>query len=163
MIRVYESMFDSIDPKILRIVPKKYKDAVQKAWYDDDGYWIQLKRGYTFDSLGPGENRVVVGDTINDLRSDAKSIVPYSDELREAVNIDSLFTSLLDYAKKHKDKFMYVKSDSIAFKKRNGIYELNKPTDPKSDTVEVLLDGDPMSEITSVDEFINLINTGDVR
>lgn len=78
---------------------------------------------------------------------------------KESPDITELFCSILEYAKKNKNKFLYIKSSSISFKKTNGVYEVRK----EGAGIMSYLDGDPLGEVKSLDEFINLINKGDIK
>lgn len=78
-------------------------------------------------------------------------------------NNTKFFYQLIDYAKKNKSKFMYIKSNSIAFKKSNGVYYIRRNSNPKKADANVYLDGDPLATITTLDEFINLVNKGDTK
>lgn len=93
-------------------------------------------------------------------KSDHPNQYSTSKDVKSVYN--KFFYQLIDYAKKHKDKFMYIKSNVIAFKKQNGIYTVQKITNPKKACAIVKFNNDEIGQISSLDEFINLMNTGKV-
>ena len=66
-------MMDIIDDKLMRYVPKKKRPAIKEIYKDSDGYWVTLKHGYTFTSLGD-DCRVVSQDKISELFEHFRSI-----------------------------------------------------------------------------------------
>lgn len=79
--------------------------------------------------------------------------------LNESPDSIELFNSFIEYAKNHKSKFLYIKPSSISFKKNNGTYQVSN----EGNKIMSYLDGDSIGKLTSLDEFINLINTGDIK
>lgn len=33
-------------------IPKKYYDRIKEIYYDDDGYWVNLNKGWSYDGYG---------------------------------------------------------------------------------------------------------------
>ena len=55
------------ESRIMAYVPKSKKDAIYKAWRDDDGLWIVLKDGWSADRTDIG-CKTIHEDTVKELR-----------------------------------------------------------------------------------------------
>ena len=60
-------MFETIDARIMKYVPKSKQSTISQCWHDDDGYWIILKHGYHASNTDRGCH-VIHEDTIAQLR-----------------------------------------------------------------------------------------------
>ena len=61
-------IYDEIDDRILKYVPKSKHKAIRAAWQDSDGYWITLKDGYNAGRMDNSGCHTIHEDTISDLR-----------------------------------------------------------------------------------------------
>lgn len=58
--------------KVEKYIPKKYRNAVQDFYKDDDGVWLELKKEYISTST---ETSTIHEFSINDVRKELKTIV----------------------------------------------------------------------------------------
>lgn len=52
-------------------IPRWSRKYIKEAWYDDDGYWVQLKSGYVFGEMGTS---VISQDTVDEIIEQLQTI-----------------------------------------------------------------------------------------
>ncbi|MBQ9531642.1 MAG: DUF3849 domain-containing protein [Eubacterium sp.] len=61
-------IYNEIDERIMKYVPKAKQKAINAAWRDADGYWIELKDGYNAGRMDNSGCHTIHEETITELR-----------------------------------------------------------------------------------------------